>query len=90
MSRTALFLSALLLSCSRILAAAVPVHAPAFPARRQLGTDSGTHRERCRHHSNRQHAAFDTEWNTTPATGFVIDAKRGLILTIGMSSRRDL
>ena len=26
--------------------------------------------------------AFDTEWNTTAqATGFVIDAKRGLILT---------
>jgi S1-C subfamily serine protease len=33
--------------------------------------------------------AFDTEWNSTgQATGFVIDAERGLILT-GTSSHRD-
>jgi S1-C subfamily serine protease len=83
MSRTALFLSALLLSCSRILAAAVPVHAPGIPstpanwAQTLERIASGV--VTIQIDSTR---AFDTEWNTTAqATGFVIDAKRGLILT---------
>jgi S1-C subfamily serine protease len=83
MSRTALFLSVLLLSVFRIAAAAVPVHAPGIP---NMPANWAQTLERIASgvvtiqiDSTR---AFDTEWNTTAqATGFVIDAKRGLILT---------
>src|ERR1700694_466853 len=87
MSRTALFLCAFVLSVTRAFAAGpplpAPVSAPGIPA--SPGNWEQT-RERIASgvvtiqiDSTR---AFDTEWNTTAqATGFVIDAKRGLILT---------
>ncbi len=88
MSRTALFLSVCVLSFSRVFAAS-SVHAP--PAVTAPGIPSSPANwaqtlERIASgvvtiqiDSTR---AFDTEWNTTAqATGFVIDAKRGLILT---------
>jgi len=93
MSRIALFLPVLLLSAARVFAAAAPVHtgAPAVPAVPAPGVVSSPASwaqtlERIASgvvtiqiDSTR---AFDTEWNTTAqATGFVIDAKRGLILT---------
>ena len=83
MSRTALLFSALLLSAGR--AAAGPLRDPGarhpeFPANwaqtlERIASGVVT----IQIDSTR---AFDTEWNTTAqATGFVIDAKRGLILT---------
>jgi S1-C subfamily serine protease len=89
MPRTALFLPVFLLSVARICTAAVPVTVPApvpapgipsSPANwaqtlERIATGVVT----IQIDSTR---AFDTEWNTTAqATGFVIDAKRGLILT---------
>src|ERR1700688_408776 len=87
MSRTALFLSAFALSVSRAFAAAhplpAPVPAPGIPSTpanwaqtlERIATGVVT----IQIDSTR---AFDTEWNTTAqATGFVIDAKRGYILT---------
>ena len=89
MSRTALFLSAFVLSAAKVFAAAnplpapVPVPAPGIPsspanwAQTLERIASGV--VTIQIDSTR---AFDTEWNTTAqATGFVIDAKRGLILT---------
>jgi pro-apoptotic serine protease NMA111 len=87
MSRSALFLSVWVVSVSRVLAAAhpvpVPVPAPGIPsspanwAQTLERIASGV--VTIQIDSTR---AFDTEWNTTAqATGFVIDAKRGLILT---------
>src|SRR6202051_4977699 len=87
MSRTALFLSVFVLSVTRAFAAAhplpAPVSAPGIPASpanwaqtlERIASGVVT----IQIDSTR---AFDTEWNTTAqATGFVIDAKRGLILT---------
>jgi S1-C subfamily serine protease len=88
MSRAALFLTlfALSLNCVRAAAAApvaAPVAAPGIPsspanwAQTLERIASGV--VTIQIDSTR---AFDTEWNTTAqATGFVIDAKRGLILT---------
>src|SRR5271170_2855372 len=88
MSRTALLLSLCLLSVTRLFAAApapvpVPEPAPGIPASPANWAQT---LERIANgvvtiqiDSTR---AFDTEWNTTSqATGFVIDAKRGLVLT---------
>jgi S1-C subfamily serine protease len=81
--RTALFAYLFVLSVTRVLAAAVPVPAPGIPASPATWAQtleriaSGV--VTIQIDSTR---AFDTEWNTTAqATGFVIDAKRGLILT---------
>jgi S1-C subfamily serine protease len=87
MSRSAMFLSALVLSASRVFAAAhpvsTPVPAPGIPSSpanwaqtlERIASGVVTIQIDCTR-------AFDTEWNTTAqATGFVIDAKRGLILT---------
>src|SRR5450631_2353417 len=83
MSRTALFLSALVLSAGRAAAGPLPAPAPGIPsspanwAQTLERIASGV--VTIQIDSTR---AFDTEWNTTAqATGFVIDAKRGLILT---------
>src|SRR5258708_691700 len=87
MLRSALSLSVLLLSVSRVLAAVHPapaaVSAPGIPsspanwAQTLERIASGV--VTIQIDSTR---AFDTEWNATAqATGFVIDAKRGLILT---------
>ncbi len=87
MSRTALFLSVFVLSAAKVFAAAnplpAPVPAPGIPsspanwAQTLERIASGV--VTIQIDSTR---AFDTEWNTTAqATGFVIDAKRGLILT---------
>src|SRR5450631_2308773 len=87
MSRTALFLSVFVLSVTRAFAAAhplpAPVSAPGIPsspanwAQTLERIASGV--VTIQIDSTR---AFDTEWNTTAqATGFVIDAKRGFILT---------
>src|ERR1700689_5375323 len=90
MSRSALFLPVFLLSVSRALAAVaasapapVAVAAPGIPsspanwAQTLERIASGV--VTIQIDSTR---AFDTEWNTTAqATGFVIDPKRGLILT---------
>jgi pro-apoptotic serine protease NMA111 len=85
MSRISLLLSAFLLSFTRVFAAAAPapVAAPGIPsspanwAQTLERIASGV--VTIQIDSTR---AFDTEWNTTAqATGFVIDAKRGLILT---------
>jgi S1-C subfamily serine protease len=85
MSRISLFLTAFLLSFTRVFAAAAPAPAaapgvPSSPANwaqtlERIASGVVT----IQIDSTR---AFDTEWNTTAqATGFVIDAKRGLILT---------
>ena len=87
MSRIALFLSVFALSAAKVFAAAnplpAPVSAPGIPsspanwAQTLERIASGV--VTIQIDSTR---AFDTEWNTTAqATGFVIDAKRGLILT---------
>src|SRR3984893_18749184 len=91
MSRTALFLPVFLLSVTRVFAAATPVPAsvtaqvpapgipssPATWAQTLERIASGV--VTIQIDSAR---AFDTEWNTTAqATGFVVDAERGLILT---------
>src|ERR1700734_152778 len=89
MTRTALFLSVFALSVTHVFAAPpptqvpVPVPAPGIPsspanwAQTLERIASGV--VTIQIDSTR---AFDTEWNTTAqATGFVIDAKRGLILT---------
>ena len=83
MSRIALFLSLSVLSVTHVFAAALPVPAPGIPsspanwAQTLERIASGV--VTIQIDSTR---AFDTEWNTTAqATGFVIDAKRGLILT---------
>jgi S1-C subfamily serine protease len=93
MFRIALFLPVLLLSVTRVFAAAAPVpvptHVPApVPAPGVVSSPASwaqtleriaTGVVTIQIDSTR---AFDTEWNTTAqATGFVIDAKRGLILT---------
>src|SRR5271157_4743049 len=83
MSRISLLLSVLALSLTQAFGAPVPVAAPGIPSRpanwaqtlERIATGVVT----IQIDSTR---AFDTEWNTTAqATGFVIDAKRGLILT---------
>jgi S1-C subfamily serine protease len=83
MSRTALFPSALVLSAAAAVAGPLPAPAPGIPsspanwAQTLERIASGV--VTIQIDSTR---AFDTEWNTTAqATGFVIDAKRGLILT---------
>src|ERR1700692_3733582 len=91
MSSDLLFLPVFLLSVTRVFAAAVPVppsvaaqvpapgipNSPANWAQTLERIASGV--VTIQIDSTR---AFDTEWNTTAqATGFVIDAKRGLILT---------
>jgi len=84
MPRISLLLSVFLLSCTRVFAAApAAVAAPGIPgspanwAQTLERIASGV--VTIQIDSTR---AFDTEWNTTAqATGFVIDAKRGLILT---------
>src|SRR5712672_3877280 len=93
MSRIALFLPVLLLSATRVLAAAapapVPTHVPApVPAPGVVSSPASWAQTLERIASGvvtiqiDSTRAFDTEWNTTAqATGFVIDAKRGLILT---------
>jgi S1-C subfamily serine protease len=93
MSRIALFLPVLLLSVTRVLAAAapapVPTHVPApVPAPGVVSSPASWAQTLERIASGvvtiqiDSTRAFDTEWNTTAqATGFVIDAKRGLILT---------
>jgi S1-C subfamily serine protease len=79
MSRTALFLCLFVLSCGHVLGAPAP-KTPSTPANwaqtlERIASGVVT----IQIDSTR---AFDTEWNTTgQATGFVIDAKRGLILT---------
>src|ERR1700681_4746204 len=87
MSRTALFLSVFVLSVTRAFAAAHPLPAPVMaPGIPSSPANWAQTLERIASgvvtiqiDSTR---AFDTEWNTTAqATGFVIDAKRGLILT---------
>jgi pro-apoptotic serine protease NMA111 len=83
MSRIALLFSLFALSIPRVFAAAAIVPAPGIPSSpanwaqtlERIATGVVT----IQIDSTR---AFDTEWNTTAqATGFVIDAKRGLILT---------
>ncbi len=85
MFRSAMFLSALVLSASAMGAAAhpAPTPAPGIPSSpanwaqtlERIASGVVTIQIDCPR-------AFDTEWNTTAqATGFVIDAKRGLILT---------
>src|SRR6266404_4237655 len=93
MSRIALFLPVLLLSVTRVLAAAasvaVPTHVPApVPAPVVVSSPASWAQTLERIASGvvtiqiDSTRAFDTEWNTSAqATGFVIDAKRGLILT---------
>ena len=93
MSRIASFLPVLLLSVTRVLAAAapapVPTHVPApVPAPGVVSSPASWAQTLERIASGvvtiqiDSTRAFDTEWNTTAqATGFVIDAKRGLILT---------
>src|ERR1700736_6902971 len=93
MSRIALFLPVLLLSVTRVLAAVapapVPTHVPApVPAPGIVSSPASWAQTLERIASGvvtiqiDSTRAFDTEWNTTAqATGFVIDAKRGLILT---------
>jgi S1-C subfamily serine protease len=87
MSRSAIILFALVLSASRAVAAAhpapVPAPAPGIPSSpanwaqtlERIASGVVTIQIDCTR-------AFDTEWNATAqATGFVIDAKHGLILT---------
>jgi S1-C subfamily serine protease len=87
MSRSAIFLLALVLSASASAAAThpapVPTPAPGIPSSpanwaqtlERIASGVVTIQIDCTR-------AFDTEWNATAqATGFVIDAKRGLILT---------
>jgi pro-apoptotic serine protease NMA111 len=85
MTRTALFVAVFALSAGRVFGAAssLPIAAPGIPASpanwaqtlERIASGVVT----IQIDSTR---AFDTEWNTTAqATGFVIDAKRGLILT---------
>src|ERR1700681_17141 len=93
MSRIALFLPVLLWSATRVFAAAapapVPTHVPApVPAPAVVSSPASWAQTLERIASGGvpiqidSTRAFDTEWNTTAqATGFVIDAKRGLILT---------
>jgi S1-C subfamily serine protease len=93
MARIASFLPVLLLSVTRVLAAAapapVPTHVPApVPAPGVVSSPASWAQTLERIASGvvtiqiDSTRAFDTEWNTTAqATGFVIDAKRGLILT---------
>jgi len=91
MSRIALFLPVLLLSVTRVFAAAAPAPAPTqvpVPAPGIVGSPASWAQTLERIASGvvtiqiDSTRAFDTEWNTTAqATGFVIDAKRGLILT---------
>src|SRR6266850_1339151 len=90
MSRIALLLPVLLLSVARVFAAAAPAHTvvPAVPAPAVVSSPASWAQTLERIASGvvtiqiDSTRAFDTEWNTTAqATGFVIDAKRGLILT---------
>src|ERR1700694_5350274 len=91
MSRTALFLPVFLLSVARVLAAAAPVPASVaaqVPAPGILNSPANWAQTLEKIASGvvtiqiDSTRAFDTEWNTTAqATGVVIDAKRGLILT---------
>jgi S1-C subfamily serine protease len=87
MPRIALILSLLLLPCIQVLHAAVPAAVPvAAPQVPNTPANWAQTLERIASgvvtiqiDGTR---AFDTEWNTSAqATGFVIDAKRGLILT---------
>jgi S1-C subfamily serine protease len=93
MSRIALFLPVFLLFVTRVFAAVapapVPIHVPApVPAPGIVSSPASWAQTLERIASGvvtiqiDSTRAFDTEWNTTAqATGFVIDAKRGLILT---------
>jgi S1-C subfamily serine protease len=93
MSRIALFLPVLLLSVTRVFAAAAPAPVPTrvpapVPAPGVVSSPASWAQTLERIASGvvtiqiDSTRAFDTEWNTTAqATGFVIDAKRGLILT---------
>ncbi len=93
MPRIALFLPVLLLSVTRVLAAAasvaVPTHVPAPVPAPGVVSSPATWAQTLERIASGvvtiqidSTRAFDTEWNTTAqATGFVIDAKRGLILT---------
>jgi S1-C subfamily serine protease len=93
MSRIALILPVLLLSAARVFAAAAPAHTaapgvPTVPAPGVVSSPASWAQTLERIASGvvtiqiDSTRAFDTEWNTTAqATGFVIDAKRGLILT---------
>ncbi len=83
MTRIALLLSLCALSVAHLCSAAVPAPVPGIPSSpanwaqtiERIASGVVT----IQIDSTR---AFDTEWNTTAqATGFVIDAKRGLILT---------
>ncbi len=87
MPRKALLFSLFLLCATRVLGAAAPIMPAAIVADSPAATANWAQTlERIASgvvtiqiDSTR---AFDTEWNTTAqATGFVIDAKRGLILT---------
>ena len=85
MSRTSLVFSLLLLA-GRVLGAAAPGVPGSVPGEAAFNANWAQTLERIASgvvtiqiDSTR---AFDTEWNTTAqATGFVIDAKRGLVLT---------
>src|SRR5258708_11787063 len=93
MSRIALFLLVLMCPVAAVFAAAalapVPTRVPApVPAPGVVSSPAGWAQTLERIASGvvtiqiDSTRAFDTEWNTTAqATGFVIDAKRGLILT---------
>jgi S1-C subfamily serine protease len=89
MTRTALFLSVFALSVTHVFAAAPPTQVPVpVPAPGNPGSPANWAQTLERIASGvvtiqiDSTRAFDTEWNTTAqATGFVIDAKRGLILT---------
>jgi S1-C subfamily serine protease len=83
MSRSVLFLAVVMLTVGHVCAGPLPAPAPGIPsspaswAQTLERIASGV--VTIQIDSTR---AFDTEWNTTAqATGFVIDAKRGLILT---------
>jgi len=92
MSRTALLLAVFLLSVARVFAAApapVPAAVPAPVPAPGIVNSPATWAQTLERIASGvvtiqidSTRAFDTEWNTTAqATGFVIDAKRGLILT---------
>src|SRR5450432_402582 len=89
MSRTALFLSAFMLSITRAFAAAAAAHAPVPVPAPGIPSSPANWAQTLERIASGvvtiqidSARAFDTEWNTTAqATGFVIDAKRGLILT---------
>ena len=87
MSRISLLLSLFVFSTAQVWGAARPATTP-VPVPTEIGTPANWAQTLERIASGvvtiqiDSTRAFDTEWNTTAqATGFVIDAKRGLILT---------